>query len=103
MKLDPLNIPGVYDFNSIGQFNLKNMEAAEKSAREAVKLDTGHRFPDANRVLGVILARRGDFEGAAENLKVYLKYSPDGPEAQTAKEQLARIEQSAKAASAVSR
>jgi tetratricopeptide (TPR) repeat protein len=103
MKLDPLNFPGVYVFHSVGQFNLKNMEAAEKSAREAVRLDTGHRFPDANRVLGAILARRGDFEGAAENLKVYLKYSPNAPEAQTTKEQLAKIEQLAKAASAVSR
>lgn len=103
MKLDPLNFPGIYVFNSIGQFNMQNMDAAEKSAREAVKLDTAHRFPDANRVLGVILARRGDFEGAAENLKIYLKFAPNGPEARTAKEQLAKIEQAAKATPAVSR
>jgi tetratricopeptide (TPR) repeat protein len=103
VKLDPMNFPGIYVFNSIGQFNMQNMDAAEKSAREALKLDTAHRFPDANRVLGAILARRGDFEGAAENLRVYLKYAPNGPEAQTAKDQLTKIEQLAKATPAVSR
>jgi tetratricopeptide (TPR) repeat protein len=103
VKLDPLNFPGIYVFNSIGQFNMQNMDAAEKSAREAIKLDTTHRFPDANRVLGVILARRGDFEGAADSLKVYLKFAPNGPEAQMAKDQLAKIEQLAKATPAVSR
>jgi tetratricopeptide (TPR) repeat protein len=102
VKLDPMNFPGIYVFNSIGQFNMQHMDAAEKSAREALKLDTTHRFPDANRVLGAILARRGDFEGAAENLRVYLKYAPNGPEAQTAKDQLTKIEQLAKATPAVS-
>jgi len=103
MKLDPLNFPGVYLFNSIGQFNVQNMDAAEKSAREAIRLDTTHRFPDANRVLGVILALRGDLEGAVENLKVYLKLAPNASEAQMAKEQLAKIEQLAKTTPAASR
>ena len=103
VKLDPLNFPGIYVYNSIAQFNLQNLDAAEKSAREAVKLDTTHRFPDANRVLGVILARRGDFEGAAENLKAYLKLAPNGSAAQLAKDQLIRIEELAKATPAVSR
>jgi tetratricopeptide (TPR) repeat protein len=96
VKLDPMNFPVIYLYNSIGQFNLNNMDASEKSAREALKLDTAHRYPDANRVLGVILARRGDFEGAAENLKAYLKLAPNAPESQAAKDQLAKIEQLAK-------
>jgi regulator of sirC expression with transglutaminase-like and TPR domain len=54
-------------------------------------------------VLGVILARRGDFEGAAENLKAYLKLAPNGSAAQLAKDQLIRIEELAKATPAVSR
>jgi tetratricopeptide (TPR) repeat protein len=97
VKLDPVNFPGVYLFNAVGQFNMKNLEAALKSAREAVRLDTAHRFPDANHVLGMILAGRGDFEGAAENLKIYLQLAPNGAEAQMAKDQLARIEQLAQA------
>jgi tetratricopeptide (TPR) repeat protein len=96
VKLDPLNFPAIYLYNSIGQFNMKNLDAAEKSAREALKLDTNHRFPDANRILGVILARRGDLEGAAENLKAYLKIAPNAPAAQLAKDQLTKIEQLAK-------
>jgi tetratricopeptide (TPR) repeat protein len=101
VKLDPVNFPGVYFFNAVAQFNMKHMDAAERSAREAVKLDTAHHFPDANRLLGVILAGRGDFEGAAENLKIYLKLAPSAPGARMAKEQLAKIEQSAQATPAV--
>jgi tetratricopeptide (TPR) repeat protein len=101
VKLDPLNFPGMYLYNSIGQFNMQNMVAAEKSAREALKLDPAHRFPDANRVLGAILARRGDLAGAAENLKLYLKLAPNGAGAQMAKDQLARIEQLAQSTPAV--
>jgi tetratricopeptide (TPR) repeat protein len=100
VKLDPLNFPSIYIYNSVGQFNVQNMDAAEKSIREALKLDTAHRFPDANRLLGVILARRGDLEGAAESLKAYLKLAPNAPEAQRAKDQLAKIEQLAKATAA---
>jgi tetratricopeptide (TPR) repeat protein len=97
LKLDPVNLPGIYLYNSIGQFNVKNLAAAERSAREALRLDTAHAFPDANRILGVILARRGDLDGAAEYLKIYLKSAPSGPTAQLAREQLASVEQLAKA------
>jgi regulator of sirC expression with transglutaminase-like and TPR domain len=92
-----VNFPGMYIFNSVGQFNLQNMEAAERSARAALKLDPAHRFPDSSRMLGLILARRGDLEGAAEHLKAYLKLAPNAPEAQMAKDQLSRIERLAKA------
>jgi tetratricopeptide (TPR) repeat protein len=97
VRLDPVNFPGMYLYNSIGQFNMHNMDAAEKSAREALKLDPAHRFPDASRVLGLILARRGDLEGAAENLKAYLKLAPNAPEAQIAKDELSSIQRLAKA------
>jgi tetratricopeptide (TPR) repeat protein len=100
VKLDPLNFPAIYLYNSIGQFNMRNIDAAEKSIREALKLDPAHRYPDANRLLGVILAQRGDLVGAAESFRTYLKLAPNAPEAKKAKQQLAQIEQLAKATAA---
>jgi tetratricopeptide (TPR) repeat protein len=92
VKLDPVNFPGVYIYRSIAQFSLRNLEAAEKSARQALDLDSNHRFPVAHHVLGVILAQRGDFSGAVAHLKAYLRLAPNASDAPSAKQQLARIE-----------
>ena len=40
------------------------MDAAEKSAREAVRLDTRKQFLSTIRLLGVILAQNQDYAGA---------------------------------------
>ena len=92
VKLDPVNFPGVYICRSIAEFSLRKLEAAEKSARQALDLDTAHRFPVANHVLGVILAQRGDFSGAAAHLRTYLRLAPNAADAPLAKDQLAKIE-----------
>ena len=92
VKLDPVNFPGIYIYRSIAEFSLRNLEAAEKSVRQALDLDTNHRFPVANHVLGLILAQRGDLSGAAAHLKAYLRLAPNSSDAPSAKQQLARIE-----------
>ena len=45
IKLDPYDFPQAYFYNSVANYNLGKLDAAEKSAREAQKLDTAHRFP----------------------------------------------------------
>jgi tetratricopeptide (TPR) repeat protein len=99
VKLDPVNFPGVYICKSIAEFSLRKLEAAEKSARQALDLDTAHRFPVANHVLGVILAQRGDFSGAAAHLRTYLRLAPNASDASVAKDQLAKIERLSRATS----
>ena len=92
LQLDPVDFPSVYIYRSIAQFSLRDWEGAEKSARQSLDLDTAHRFPVANHVLGVILAQRGDFSGAAAHLRDYLRLAPNGSDAALARVQLARIE-----------
>ena len=65
-KLDPFSYPQAFFLNAVANYNLKNMEAAEKSAREAERLDTRHQYPKTSHLLGIILAQRQDFTGAAE-------------------------------------
>jgi tetratricopeptide (TPR) repeat protein len=96
VRLDPVNFPGVYVYRSIAQFSLRDLENAEKSARRALDLDTAHRFPVANHVLGVILAQLGDLSGAAAHLRAYLRLAPNASDAPLAKKQLAQIERLAR-------
>jgi tetratricopeptide (TPR) repeat protein len=96
VKLDPVNFPGVYIYRSIAQFNMRNLEAAEKSVRQALDLDTAHRFPVANHVLGIVLAQLGDLSGAAAHLRAYLRLAPNASDAPLARTQLARVERLAR-------
>jgi tetratricopeptide (TPR) repeat protein len=91
-KLDPFSYPQAYFLNAVANYNLKNMEAAEKSAREAERLDTRHQYPKASHLLGIILAQRQDFTGAAERFKTYLKLAPQASDAATVRNQLEQVE-----------
>jgi tetratricopeptide (TPR) repeat protein len=92
VKLDPFDYPQQFFFNSVANYNLRNMDAAEKSAREAEKLDTGHHYPQVSHLLGVILAQRQDYAGAAGEMRNYLKLAPDAADAATVRAQLDQME-----------
>ncbi|MEO8663132.1 MAG: tetratricopeptide repeat protein [Bryobacteraceae bacterium] len=94
IKLDPYDFPSAYYYNAIANLNLQNIDAAEKSARECVKLDAGHTIPKANHVLGVVLANKHDYAGAAASMKAYLALVPDGRDGEFVRKQLADVEQS---------
>jgi tetratricopeptide (TPR) repeat protein len=93
LSLDPMNFPEAWFYNAVANFQLKNYEAAEKSARSGLKVDTDHTRPQMNQLLAVLQAGREDFAGAAESLKNYLHIAPNGPEAETVKKQLAIVQQ----------
>jgi tetratricopeptide (TPR) repeat protein len=92
IRLDPVDFPDAYFYNSVANYYLKNFDEAEKSVREAQKLDVRNRMPKSNQLLGVILAEKQDFAGAAEQIKKYLTFLPAGQEAETAKKQLMELE-----------
>ena len=95
LKLDSAGNWQAYFFNAVGNYNAQNFEAAEKSAREAERLDTQHKFPTTWQLLGAVLARRGDFAGAAEQYREYLKWKPDAPDAEAIRARLADMEKRA--------
>ena len=100
IKLNPYDFPGAYFYHSVAQVNLHDLEAAEKAAREGMKMDSQNRIPKLAHVLGVVLAQKQDFSGAAENMKLYLKLVPNAPDADAVKKQLAEVEGNASQASA---
>jgi tetratricopeptide (TPR) repeat protein len=92
VKLDPFDFPQALYFNSVANYNLHNMEAAEKSALAAERLDTRHAIPKVSHLLGLILAFKKDYPGAAERFKAYLKFAPEATDAAKVRSQLAEVE-----------
>jgi len=92
VKLDSFDYPQAYFLNALSNYYLKNFEAAEKSAREAVRLDTRKQYLTTVRLLGVILAQKQDYAGATEQLKSYLQLAPQASDAATVRSQLSQLE-----------
>ncbi len=92
LRLNPVDFPQAWLFNSLGNYYQKNMEAAEKSAREGISRDTAHHFATMNHILGVILAQKQDYAGAAQQLRDYIHYAPNATDTEVAKKQLAELE-----------
>lgn len=92
IRLAPNGSPQIYFYNAAGQFRLQNPDAAEKSAREGLRLDAQHAQPKLYQVLASVLAVRGDLKGAAEQLRQYLQFAPTAPDAAAMKAQIAEME-----------
>jgi tetratricopeptide (TPR) repeat protein len=92
IKIAPDSDPDVYYYNSAANYNLKDMAAAEASARAGLQVDTLHRVPKFWYILGVLMGNRGDLKGAIDMYNDYLQYAPDGQDAATVRKQLAEIQ-----------
>lgn len=92
LKLDPVDFPQLWFPDAIANFNAKNYEAAERSAREAVKADLKHQNPRTSELLGLVLVERRDYAGAGTALRTYLNLSPGADDQDKIKAQLAQIE-----------
>jgi tetratricopeptide (TPR) repeat protein len=92
VKLDPFSYPQAYFFNSVANYNLHNLEAAEKSGLEAERLDTRHQYPRVNYLLGLLAVQRKDYEAASQRFKTYLKLDPKADDAAAVKSQIDAID-----------
>jgi len=95
VQLDPLDFPIAFFYNAVANLNLGKVDDAEKSARKALQLDGGHSIPRLPLLMAKILETKKDYAGAAEQLRTYLKISPDAADAAAARENLATLEKSA--------
>jgi len=92
IKLNPFEYPQLHYVNAVSNLNLGKMDDAEKSAREAGKLDPKGQMPRIDQLLGIILAQKNDIKGAKESFSNYLKKDPNSPEAQQVRAQLASLD-----------
>ena len=89
LQLDATGFPGVYVSQAMADLALEHLDAAQKSARRAVELDTFHEIPLAERVLGSVLAAKGDREGAIQHWRKYLELSPNAADAGDVRKRIA--------------
>jgi tetratricopeptide (TPR) repeat protein len=92
VELDPVDFPQAWYADAVANYNLKKYDAAERSAREAVKLDPRHVNPRSGYLLGLVLAEKKDYAGAAAELTAYIKLAPNAPDLPQVKDQLGQIE-----------
>lgn len=92
VELDPVEFSQVWYTDAVANYNLKRYEAAEKSARAALKLDPIHANPRSGYLLGLILAEKGDYAGAVDELNNYVQLAPNAPDVSRAKIQLAEFD-----------
>jgi len=77
--------------NAIGNFNLKQFDAAEQSAREAEKWPH-ENIPQVHALLADILLQKEEYVEAVEHMRAYLEESPEGNFAEQIKKNLAELE-----------
>ena len=92
IRLNPVDFPQAFLINGVANYNLKKYDEAEKSAQEAVKMDAQHRMPKAHHLLGALLAEKGELEPAANQLRNYLKFSPQAGDADGVRKMITEIE-----------
>ncbi len=88
LKLNSTSYPEFWFYNSVSKYQLGDLDAAEKSALQGVKIDTEHRIPKMEYVLGAILLQKHDYPGATQHFHEYLRLSPNGPDAAEAQRKL---------------
>jgi tetratricopeptide (TPR) repeat protein len=96
LRHNPADFPPGYYLNAMANLHTGNLDMAERSAREAVRIDTGRRNPRTTYVLGLVLSQKHEFGQSAEWLRAYLKAAPNAPDAGTVRKQLAEIEKLAR-------
>lgn len=93
LKLDPNDYPQFWFLNGAAKYYLNKIDDAEKSMVQGIKVDSAHRVPKLEYVLGLIRMQKGDRAGAAEHLHKYIALVPTGPEAEDAQKKLQEFEE----------
>ncbi len=95
LQVDSADYPSAFYLNAMANLRLGNLGVAEKSARQAMVLDTAHRNPRIGYVLGLVLAQKQEYTLAVDLLNEYLREMPEAPDSGTVRKQIRDIENSA--------
>lgn len=91
-RMNSSAFPSAYLYSAVANFNLHRFEVAEENARKFKALDTAHTQPGVSLLLGVLLERKQDYAGAAQQIREYLAAVPSAPNAQQLREKAQRLE-----------
>lgn len=94
LSLDSSYAAGYY-FNALAYYRLADYDKAEKSARQARSLDPNHTLPKVELVLADVFVKRHQPAEAVEQLRTFLKFSPNSPEAARARDLISKLDTTA--------
>jgi len=92
LRLDPFEFPAAYYFNALGHLQLKEYEAAEKSAHQAVEADRRKSNPKTYYLLGAIQVQKQDWTAAAQSFRAYLKAAPNASDKASVEKTLGQLD-----------
>jgi tetratricopeptide (TPR) repeat protein len=92
LKLNPMSFPQYYYYNALAHYFLQSFDQAEKSAAQGLSIDAQHRVPKLEYLLGILLAQKHDYAGAAQHVRNYLKLLPNADDVAIAQKQLAELD-----------
>lgn len=95
LDLAPAGTPQIWYYDALAKFQLNKNEEAQVSAQKGIESDPSHSVPNTEQLIAVMLARKGDYTGALEHLKTCLSFTPNGPNADLLKQQIAQMQQKA--------
>jgi tetratricopeptide (TPR) repeat protein len=93
LQLNPAGTPLLWYYDALANFQLGKTEAAEASALKSLAMDPVHTIPNAEQLLAVLLALKGNYVGALKHLRNCLTYLPAGSSADLVKQQIAQLEE----------
>jgi tetratricopeptide (TPR) repeat protein len=92
LDLDESNPAEAYFYNAVANYELNNLEEAEKSALKAEHVDLRPDFPQLHLLLADIFAGKKDYAVAISELRAYLELAPHAKDGDQVREQLAQLE-----------
>lgn len=93
LGLDPAGTARLWYYAAQVDYHLGKNEAARSAAQTALEMDPEHTVPNAEELLALTLADKGDYPGALQHLRNSLTYIQSGPSADLIKRQIAYLEQ----------
>jgi tetratricopeptide (TPR) repeat protein len=93
IELNPVEFPSSLWYNTVANYNLNKLTDAANSGQALIKLDTRHRYPEANRILAEVALKNKEYAGAATYLRAYLELVPKAKDADALKQQLLKIDE----------
>jgi Tfp pilus assembly protein PilF len=97
ISLNPVEFPTAFWYNAIANYNLKKPQEAAKSAQALIKMDTQHRFPEAENLLAQLSMDSRNYAEAATHLRAYLALAPNAKNADVLRRQLSQIDEASAA------
>lgn len=91
LVLNAVSFPDAWYFHAVADYYLQNFAAAERSARQGIKIDEARQAPKLEYLLGLVLMKKHDYPEAAEHMRQYMQLTAKPADVEEAKKQLSEI------------